>query len=71
MVAPVGTPRAIIERLNGDMVKAITTAESRERLGTLGGDVVANSPAQFAAFIRADHAKWAKLIAASGLKDKP
>ena len=71
MVAPAGTPRAVIERLNSDMVKVITTPESRERLGTLGGDVVANTPAEFAAFIRTDHAKWAKLIAASGLKDKP
>ncbi len=71
MVAPAGTPRAVIERLNTDMVKGITTPESRERLGTLGGDVVANTPAEFAAFIRTDHAKWAKLIAATGLKDKP
>ena len=71
MVAPAGTPRAVIERLNTDMVKGITTPESRERLGTLGGDVVANTPAEFAAFIRTDHAKWAKLIAATGLKEKP
>ena len=70
MVAPAGTPRAVIERLNTE-VKGITTPESRERLGTLGGDVVANTPAEFAAFIRTDHAKWAKLIAATGLKEKP
>ncbi len=71
MVAPAGTPRAVIERLNADMVKGITTPESRERLGTLGGDVVANTPAEFTAFIRADYAKWAKLVAAIGLKEKP
>ncbi|HTD91229.1 MAG TPA: tripartite tricarboxylate transporter substrate binding protein [Burkholderiales bacterium] len=70
MVAPAGTPRAVIERLNSEMVKGITTAESRQRLGTLGGDVVANTPAEFSTFIRNDHAKWAKLIAATGLKDK-
>ena len=70
MVAPAGTPRAVIERLNNETVKGITTAESRQRLGTLGGDVVANTPAEFSTFIRNDHAKWAKLIAATGLKDK-
>ena len=70
MVAPSGTPRAVIERLNSEMVKAITTPEARQRLSTLGGDVVANMPAEFAAFIRADHAKWAKLVAAAGLKEK-
>ncbi len=71
MVAPAGTPRAIIERLNAEIVKGITTPESRERLGTLGGDVIANTPVEFAAFIRADHAKWAKLVAATGLREKP
>lgn len=71
IVAPSGTPQAIVERLNAEIVKAITTQESRARLGTLGGDVIANSPAEFAAHIRADHAKWAKLIAAAGIKEAP
>lgn len=71
MVVPAGTPRAVIERLNTEIVKAITTPESRDRLSTLGGDVVANTPAEFSAFIRTDHAKWAKLVAAAGLRDKP
>ncbi len=71
IAAPAGTPRAILERLNSDIVKSITTPESRERLGTLGGDVIANTTAEFTAFIRADHAKWAKLVAATGLRDKP
>jgi len=71
IAAPAGTPRAILERLNGDIVKGITTPDSRERLGTLGGDVIANTTAEFAAFIRADHVKWAKLVAATGLREKP
>ena len=71
MVAPAGTPRAVIERLNTEIIKGITTPESRERLSTLGGEVVANTPAEFAAYIRADHTKWAKLVATTGLKDKP
>jgi len=71
IVAPAGMPRAVIERLNSEIVKGITTAESRERLSTLGGDVIANTPAEFSAFIRADHAKWARLVAAAGLKENP
>ena len=71
IVAPAGTPRGIVERLNAETVKGITTPESRERLGTLGGDVVANTVGEFAAFIRADHAKWAKVVAAAGLRENP
>ena len=71
IVAPAGTPRAVVERLNSEIVKGITTAESRERLSTLGGDVVANTTAEFSAFIRADNAKWAKLVAVTGLREKP
>jgi tripartite-type tricarboxylate transporter receptor subunit TctC len=70
IVAPVGTPRSVAERLNNEIVKGITTADSREKLGTLGGDVIANTTAEFTAFIRADHTKWAKLVAATGLKEK-
>jgi tripartite-type tricarboxylate transporter receptor subunit TctC len=71
MLAPAGTPRTVVERLNMEIVKAIVTPESRERLGTLGGDVIANTPAEFSAHIRTDHAKWARLVAAIGLKEKP
>jgi tripartite-type tricarboxylate transporter receptor subunit TctC len=71
IVVPAGTPRAIADRLNAEIVKGITTPDSRERLGTLGGDVIANTTAEFAAFIRADHVKWAKLVAATGLREKP
>jgi tripartite-type tricarboxylate transporter receptor subunit TctC len=71
IVAPAGTPRTVVDRLNSEMVRGITTAESRERLSTLGGNVIDNTTAEFSAFIRADHAKWAKLVAATGLREKP
>jgi tripartite-type tricarboxylate transporter receptor subunit TctC len=67
VVAPAGTPRAILDRLNSEIAKGITTADSRSRLATLGGDVVASSIADFAAFMRADNAKWAKVVSAAGL----
>ena len=71
VVVPAGTPKPIVERLNTEIVKAITTPESRERLGTLGGDVVANTPAEFATHIRNDHAKWARLVKRIGLTVTP
>ena len=70
MVAPANTPRAIAERLNGEMVKGITAPDARERLGAMGGEVVASSIADFTAFMRADYAKWAKVVAAAGLREK-
>ena len=69
MVAPANTPRAVLERLNSEMVKGITSADARERLGAMGGDVVASSIADFAAFMRVDSAKWGKIVAAAGLRD--
>ena len=67
MVAPAGTPRAILERLNNEMVKGVSSSDARERLSAMGGDVVASSIAEFSAFLRTDNAKWAKVVAAAGL----
>ena len=71
MVAPTGTPRAITERLHAEIVKGITAADARERLSAMGGDVVASSSADFTAFMRADHAKWARVVTAAGLQENP
>jgi tripartite-type tricarboxylate transporter receptor subunit TctC len=71
IVAPAGTPRPITERLNSEMVKGITAPDARERLSAMGGEVVASSIADFTAFMRADHTKWAKVVAAAGLREKP
>ena len=68
VLAPAATPRGIITRLNAVIVKGIRGAEAHQRLAALGGDVVANTPAEFAAYIRADLAKWSKLIKVIGLK---
>ena len=70
VLAPAATPRGIITRLNAVIVKGIRGAEAHQRLAALGGDVVANTPAQFAAYIREDLVKWSKLIKAIGLKSE-
>ncbi len=68
VLAPAATPRSIITRLNTVIVKGLMSADARERLAALGGEVVANTPAEFAAYLRDDLAKWSKLIKALGLK---
>ena len=66
--APAGTSKDIIARLNGEIVKILRLPDVRERLTSLGADVVGNTPEQFAAFQKADAAKWAKIVKQSGAK---
>jgi tripartite-type tricarboxylate transporter receptor subunit TctC len=68
LLAPAGTPAAIIERLNSTTVKAVAAADTRSRLGALGGEVSGSTPNQFAAHIRGETAKWGKLIKAAGIE---
>lgn len=66
--APAGTPKDIVARLHGEIVKILRVPDVRERLSSLGADVVGNTPEQFAAFQRADAAKWTKVVKESGAK---
>ena len=66
--APGGTPPAIVARLNAEIVRALATPEMRERLAALGAEPVGNKPEEFAAFIREEIPKYAKVIKASGAK---
>ncbi len=62
MLAPTGTPQAVIDRLNAEVVKILTTPELKERLASEGAVAVGNTPAQFDKFIRDEIGKWAKII---------
>jgi tripartite-type tricarboxylate transporter receptor subunit TctC len=62
LVAPRGTPAAIIARLNAEAVKAVHSPEVEERMHRFGGIPIGNSAEEFAAFLRAERAKWGKLI---------
>ena len=68
VIAPGATPREVVARLNAALVKGVMETDARERLAALGGEVVANTPAEFSARIRDDLAKWRKLAAVIGLK---
>jgi tripartite-type tricarboxylate transporter receptor subunit TctC len=66
--APAGTPPEVIARLNAELNKAFAAPDIRERLSALGLESKANSPAEFAAFLREEVAKWAKAVKESGAK---
>jgi tripartite-type tricarboxylate transporter receptor subunit TctC len=66
--APAKTPRAIIERLNSEFVRAIKSGDVSDRLTNAGAEPVGNTPEQYAAFVQNEITKWAKVIAAAGIK---
>ncbi len=66
--APAKTPRAIIDRLNSETVRALISPDLRERLQELGADPIGNTPEQYTAFMKNEIAKWAKVIKAAGIK---
>jgi tripartite-type tricarboxylate transporter receptor subunit TctC len=68
LCAPARTPRAIIDRLNLESVKAVTSAFYRDRLAMLVADPVGSSPQEFAAYIRSEYEKYGKVIKATGAR---
>jgi tripartite-type tricarboxylate transporter receptor subunit TctC len=68
LLAPAGTPRPIIERLNADLRAIMTAPETRQRIAAQGGDPLISTPEEFGADIAREAAKWAPLIKALGLK---
>ena len=66
LLAPAGTPAEVVNRLHTEGAKAMRAPDTRDALGKQGFDVVANSPAEFSAWIRTEQAKWSKVIRASG-----
>jgi hypothetical protein len=70
VLAPAGTPPAIIARLNVEIEKILNKPLLRERLAADGAQPGGGSPEKFAAFIRADIAKWTKVVQTAGLAHK-
>ena len=68
IVAPAGTPRAIIEKLNAAMVKVLRTEEVRKFMVGDGAEPAPGTPEQFAAFFRDEVAKWAKVVKSAGVR---
>jgi tripartite-type tricarboxylate transporter receptor subunit TctC len=60
--APAGTPRAIIAKLNADIVKVLNMPDVRERLTGMGSNPVGGTPEQFSAYVKQEIARWGKVI---------
>ena len=68
LVAPAGTPPAIVNRLNRELALILGAAEIGELMARLGFRTMASTPEDFRALIRAEHGKWGALIRSAGLK---
>jgi tripartite-type tricarboxylate transporter receptor subunit TctC len=68
VLAPAGTPREIVARLHGEIVRALRDPEVGKRLEADGAEAVGSSPEEFSAFIRSETEKWAKVARAAGIK---
>lgn len=68
MLVPAKTPKAITMRLHAEMVKTLNQPDVKERFANLGMDTVGNTPEQFAAYIRNEQVKWAKVIKVAGIQ---
>ena len=60
--APAGTPAAVLEKLNGDISRAMSATEVKERVAAQGNSVVCDSTEDFAAYIRQEAARWSKVV---------
>jgi tripartite-type tricarboxylate transporter receptor subunit TctC len=68
ILAPAGTPKDIIARLNAEMVKIMRTAEVTDRFSKAGVDVVASSPEYFSEFLKSEVGRWAKVVQDANIK---
>jgi tripartite-type tricarboxylate transporter receptor subunit TctC len=65
---PAGTSRPVVERLHAEFSRALAAPDVRERMLLLGAEPVGNTPEEFAAYVKSEAAKYAKLVRASGAK---
>ncbi len=65
---PAGTPRPVVERLHAEFTRALAAPDVREKMLNLGAEPVGSTPDEFAAYVKAEAAKYAKLVKASGAK---
>jgi tripartite-type tricarboxylate transporter receptor subunit TctC len=70
VVAPAHTGKAHVDRINSELRKVLVQPDVKERLTTLGAEIVASSPREFGAFIQSEIAKWVKLVREAGIKSE-
>jgi len=62
MIAPAGTPRPVVDRLNATLAKILAAPEMKEKFDTQSGEIVASTPEYFGELIKSESAKWGKII---------
>ncbi len=65
MLAPARTPRAIVQRLNAEVVRVLADADTRQRIVALGLEPMSNSPEEFSAFMKSEIARWSEAVKAA------
>jgi len=68
LLAPAGTPKAVVDRLNAEALKALASPEVKEKLAVLGADPMPMSAAAFDAFLKSETARMADVVKAAGIK---
>ena len=68
LFAPAGTPAEIVAKLSREVVRVLSLPDIRERMASQGSEAVASTPENFSAFVKAEAAKWQKVIRAAGLE---
>jgi tripartite-type tricarboxylate transporter receptor subunit TctC len=68
VLAPAGTPRDIVVKLNAEIVRILNRPEVKKQLADQGFDTVGSTPEEFGEFIKVEIAKWAKVIKAAGIR---
>jgi tripartite-type tricarboxylate transporter receptor subunit TctC len=71
ILVPAGTPRAIIDLRHGEILKVMELPDVKEQMAVLGFEPVANTPEEFAARIKFEIPKWAKVIRDANIKAEP
>ncbi len=67
LFAPAGTPRDIVARIRDEVAKIVQQPEIRDRIATLGGEPVGNTPEAFASIVRSDIAKWKQVAKSANI----
>ena len=68
LLAPAGTPKAIVDKLNAEANKALVTGAMKKQLQDEGSTPLGGTPGEFAAFIKSEHAKWGAAVRDAGIK---
>ena len=68
LLAPAGTPNAVIARLNAEVVAALSHQEMKDQFTRSGSTAASSTPAEFDAYLRAEIAKWTRVVREAGIK---